>query len=156
MTTRAKSVNFQMSRYWCASKAEQRAEGRIKIIILLWANNSQTVSIESHWELNSALVFRGKRRPGGHMEISQILQTSIYILKYGKEWKTEERRGCVCRHSSSVIIPLNTLATTPLQQLQLSPTQYVQKSKGSAKKLKKKNTHLKIEIQFLWKPHSSN
>lgn len=64
----AESVNFQMLRYWCASKAEQRVEERIKIIILLWANNSQTVSIESltgaeNWTV--LLFFRGKAASRG-------------------------------------------------------------------------------------------
>lgn len=96
MTTWADTVNFQMVRYWCASKAEQRVEERIKIIILLWANNSQTVSIDSlsgaeNWTV--LLFFQGKLRPGGHMEISQILQTSICILKYGKDRENWGKEG---------------------------------------------------------------
>lgn len=68
----------------------------------------------------------------------------------GKTEKTAGRRGFVSRHSSSVILLLNYeqiqlkensfLAATPLQQLQSAPKQYMQKCKGSAKKLEKNNT----------------
>lgn len=62
----------------------------------------------------------------------------------GKTEKTQGRRGFVSRHGASVIFPPKLWASkgafysckTPL--LQLSPQQYVQKCKGSAKGAKKK------------------
>lgn len=109
VTARAVCQLSQMSRYRCSSKVEQRVEQRIKIIILLWANNSETVSVEGlSGAENSTLLlfFRESYVPGGHMETSQILQTSICILKYGQDAENCGRIwGFVSYHSSSLIFP---------------------------------------------------
>lgn len=105
-------VDFQMLRYWCASKAEQRVEERIKNYHLI---TRQQYSDCFHritrwgWELNSALVFLQRKATsrGSYGNKPTFLQTSICILKCGKD---EGRRGfvsCV----SSVVFPLNSEQT---------------------------------------------
>lgn len=137
----------QMSRYWCSSKAEQRVEERLKIIILLWADNSETVSVEGlSGAENSTLLlfFRESYIPGGHMEISQILQTSICILKYGKDAENCGRIwGFVSYHGSSLIFPPS--CESRKQKTELPPTVRIKALRGEGA-IKR---HFEVDIQHI-------